>query len=295
MLDKIFQKQSEASSLDSFEDPFEEIEFLLKEEYFEQKKEELSYFEENFLFTPAYTKFLDRSALSMYKNGYITTDIIADYLKELASLDADSHMLIVGQNGIGKSSAAFEIASKIENLSPENIIFSTDSDEAALDKMANKDKKTLIIDEAELLLSSTEYYYNRDLTRYIQAIRFLNKIYFACAIEYFAIEKEYRDHKVQLVLWLVERNQNQSLGLLFTSFPTIGNKEDKFDLYPLNQKTFHSLDDFYNYAVYNISSFLGIVQIPKFTFPDWYIQEKIKGAEELARRFKEKRAKRKRK
>lgn len=295
MLDKIFQKQNENSPSDSSGDPFEEIEFFLKEEYYQQKKEELSYFEENFLFTPAYTKFLERSALSMYKNGYISTDIIADYLKELASLDADSHMLIVGQNGIGKSSAAFEIASKIENLSPENVILSTDSDEVALDKMANKNKKTLIIDEAELLLSSTEYYYNRDLTRYIQAIRFLNKIYFACAIEYFAIEKEYRDHKVQLVLWLVERNNKEALGLLFTSFPTIGNKEDKFDLYPLNQRTFHNLDDFYNYAVYNISSFLGIVHIPKYTFPDWYIQEKIKGAEELAKRFKEKRAKRKRK
>ena len=295
MLDKIFQKQSENSYSDSPEDPFKEIEFLFKEEYYEQKKEELSYFEENFLFTPTYTKFLDRSALSMYKKGYISTDIIADYLKELSSLDADSHMLIVGQNGIGKSSAAFEIASKIENLSPENVIFSTDSDEVALDKMANKNKKTLIIDEAELLLSSTEYYYNRELTRYIQAIRLLNKIYFACAIEYFAIEKEYRDHKVQLVLWLVERNHKEALGLLFTSFPTIGNKEDKFDLYLLNQKTFHNLDDFYNYAVYNISSFLGIVHIPKYTFPDWYIQEKIKGAEELAKRFKEKRVKRKRK
>jgi hypothetical protein len=275
------------------EDPFGEIEFQLKEEYFQQKKQEISYFEENFLFSPTYSKFLERSALSMYEKGYISTDIIADYLKELASLDADSHMLIVGQNGIGKSSAAFEIASRIEDLSPENVIFSTDNDIVALDKMANKNKKTLIIDEAELLLSSIEYYYNRDLTRYIQAIRYLNKIYFACAIEYFAIEKEYRDHKVQLVLWLVERNKEEALGLLFTSFPTIGNKEDKFDLYPLNQKTFHNLDDFYNYAVYNISSFLGIVRVPKINFPEWYIQEKIKGAEELAKRFKEKRAKRK--
>ena len=274
-------------------DEFGELQFILKEELYERKKEELDYFEENFLFTPAYNRFIDRSLTSMYKYNYITTDIIADYLKDLASLDADSHLLIVGQNGIGKSTAAFDIGQRIEDLKVENVIFSTDTPAIALEKMNYDGSKVIIIDEAELLLGSTDFFYNRNLTRFMQAIRYKNKIYLACAIEYFAIEKEYRDHKVQLVLWLIERNNREALGLLFASFPTIGNKEDKFDLYKLNSISFYNLSDFVNYAMYNVSSFLGLVQVPKFEVPKWYTYEKIRGAELLKQQYQEKLRKKK--
>ncbi len=177
-------------------------------------------------------KDFERSALR--KEGQIEYEDIVKFVRDLQDNEFDAHLLIVGQNGLGKSRLMLSLMKALapDSITDDNLLFAFHDTRDLIKKIGTLSRTVLGIDEAKKF-----FHYKMSMTteqnllvNYIEYARENGLAFIVCAKDYQHLNNNYREGKVQMVIWLIDRFEDgkyAGLGAVFLGNPII-DSGDKF-------------------------------------------------------------------
>ena len=232
-----------------------------------------------------------------YENfGVVKLNFIADYIKFLQKNKFDAHVCIMGANGMGKSLLGLELVKLIDPnaIMERKLVFASTPISVLISKIANEKESAIFIDEAKSFFN-----YKRSMT--LEQVLLVNQIEYArdnmnafvvCTNDIRRLNNNYRNSKVQVLLWILDRFKKAKGGIIgysavFVSNPSV-EAEDKFEI-DMMDKRYNS--EGLRIIAENTSSFIGYHLIKDISFYltkeelDIYYQEKEKSKKEIAKNY----------
>lgn len=174
----------------------------------------------------------------VYDNGgVVELTYIIDFIKGLQENEYDAHVIISGQNGQGKSMLMLDMLKRIDStaIMEDNIVYPFHSAKRLITLIKEKKESVIGIDELKKF-----FHYRESAT--MESIVLMNIIEYArsnrlafvgCCNDIRRINSNYRNAKVQIVIWLIDRYTDDKLGksygLVFVGNPAL-EEEDKFNM-----------------------------------------------------------------
>lgn len=242
-----------------------------------------------------YDDFKEKVRLS---RGVVKLDYIRDFVRDLQNHEYDAHIVIMGQNGNGKSMLMLELMKRIDpnSIMNGNLLFASNTTRDLI-SLIKKSKKTIIgIDEAKRFFHYKFHMYTEQivLTNMIEYARSNNIAFISCANDIRRLTSNYRNAKVQMVIWLLDKYDDneigKSYGLVFLGNPAL-EEEDKFQMNAFtNLYTFEQI----RYVAERLHTFVGYIFVEDIhhivTEEElrYYIQKKQESIIAEAERYAEK-------
>lgn len=181
---------------------------------------------------------------SLEKMGVLELEDIVEYIFFLQENKFDSHVIVQGQNGVGKSffMLAFmkELAKRkgikdFQNVMRNNIFFSFHETKDVIKRIVEEENSVFGIDEAKRFL-----HYKLSMT--FEQIQLINTFEYArskrncfivCTNDVRRLNNNYRNSKAQLVIWFPDRLMKKegrkimNYAMVFYGLPSV-EEEDKF-------------------------------------------------------------------
>lgn len=230
--------------------------------------------------------------------GLVRLEFIRSFVTDLQEHEYDAHIVIMGQNGNGKSMLMLELMKLIDesSITKGHILYSFHKTQDLI-RMIKSHKRTVIgIDEMKKFFhyrmhSTTEQIV---LTNMIEYARSNNLAFIGCTNDIRRINNNYRNSKVQMVIWLLDRFDDsdigKSYGLVFLGNPAL-EEDDKFQMNAFsNLYTFEQI----RYVAERLHTFCGylfVEDIGKHVTEEElriYKQNKEEGIRKEAERYAEK-------
>lgn len=170
-------------------------------------------------------------------DGEVKPEFVVDFIRNLQNHEYDAHIAIMGQNGNGKSMLLLELMKRLDEnaIKNDNILYAFNST-SQLIKMLKEKRKTVIgIDELKKFFHYREHSTTEQivLTNMIEYARSHQLAIIGCCNDVRRINSNYRNAKVQMVIWLLDRYDDndigKSYGLVFVGNPAL-EEDDKFKL-----------------------------------------------------------------
>lgn len=230
-----------------------------------------------------------KSSKGIVKLEYITT-----FVKSLQQHQYDAHVVIMGNNGQGKSLTMLALMKMLdsESLLKDNIVYAHHKTSHLIKMLTDLHDSVIGIDEAKRffhykLSMTTEQIV---LTNMIEYARENRNAFIVCTNDVRRLNNNYRNAKVQMVIWILDRFENgkyKSYGLIFIGNPAV-EEDDKFMMNNfVNLFSFESiriiaeaLPTFYGYLL--IDDVFNYITKEEY---ELYKQNKKRGIEQSAREY----------
>lgn len=212
------------------------------------------------VFEDVYNNFV----LSVKETGECEINDIKKLITTLQSYEMDTHLVIAGQNGTGKSMLQLMIAKKIlgKNYIP-NFFMADKTTNDIIDFIHENENTCLFIDELNLYLSYKQHATGEQnhLINMLELGRSRRIALVGCIRDPRKISLNYRDGKMSVIIWVLDRFTDNTGGYaaVFVANPLVEG-DDRFCINFLN---IVSLD--FNYMrkqMENLPSFIGYLKIP---------------------------------
>ncbi len=182
-------------------------------------------------------RIIGRFQNSVIENkGVVRIQNVVDFIRGLQHHEYDAHIVIQGQNGNGKSMLMLALLKSLdENAIQENkIVYAYDRTSRLIQMLRDFKQSAIGIDEGKKF-----FHYKQSMT--LESIVLTNMIEYArenrncfvvCTNDCRRLSNNYRNAKVQMVIWLLDRFEEgkvKSYGLVFVGNPAV-EEEDKFML-----------------------------------------------------------------
>lgn len=168
--------------------------------------------------------------------GTVRIQNVVEFIRGLQHHEYDAHIVVQGQNGNGKSMLMLALLKSLdENAIKDNkIVYAYDRTSRLIQMLRDFKKSAVGIDEGKKF-----FHYKQSMT--LESIVLTNMIEYArenrncfvvCTNDCRRLSNNYRNAKVQMVIWLLDRfeeGKTKSYGLVFVGNPAI-EEEDKFML-----------------------------------------------------------------
>lgn len=183
-------------------------------------------------------------AKSNRQMGVVFIDDIVDFVQTLRENEFDSHIVIQGQNGTGKSYFMLALLKKLTQYNKnkdflsvikDNIFYSFNEVYEIIERLVEAEDQVFGIDEAKKFL-----HYKQSMTREqivlintFEYIRSKRNCLVSCANDVRRLNNNYRNSKAQVLIWFLDRFPNNekrkivSYGLVFIGLPSV-EEVDKF-------------------------------------------------------------------
>jgi hypothetical protein len=226
--------------------------------------------------------------------GSVKLGFIVEFVHTLQEHEYDAHVAIMGQNGNGKSMLMLALMKLLDpsSITDNKIVFAYDKTSRLISLLKTSKAGVIGIDEAKKFFHykqsmTTEQIVLQNMIEYARANR--NAV-IACTNDVRRLNNNYRNSKVQIVVWLLDRYENEdmkSYGLVFIGNPAL-EEDDKFMLnFVTGAQTFEQirliaegLPTFYGYLFLDdIEKYVSKEEI------EFYRVNKNKGIEDMATKF----------
>lgn len=212
------------------------------------------------VFEDVYNNFV----LSVRETGECEINDIKKLITTLQSYEMDTHIVIAGQNGTGKSMLQLMIAKKIlgKNYIP-NFFMADKTTNDIIDFIHENENTCLFIDELNLYLSYKQHATGEQnhLINMLELGRSRRIALVGCIRDPRKISLNYRDGKMSVIIWVLDRFTDNTGGYaaVFVANPLVEG-DDRFCINFLN---IVSLDfNFMRKQMENLPSFIGYLKIP---------------------------------
>lgn len=232
-------------------------------------------------------------------NGIVKPIFLTNFIRELQYNEYDAHIVIMGQNGSGKSMLMLALMKLLDtnSIKEGRIVYAYDSTKKLIKILKESQNACIGIDEGKKF-----FHYKRGmeteqvvLMNMIEYARENRNAFIVCSNDIRRLNNNYRNSKVQVVVWLIDRydKENQkmkSYGLVFVGNPAL-EEEDKFNmnsftgLYTFEQIRIvaESNPTFYGYLF--LEDIKNIVSEEEIKI---YQEQKKKGIQETADKYMQK-------
>lgn len=186
----------------------------------------------------------DKFLASMDTEGFYHYKAIVDFVLELRRFEFDAHIVIAGQNGVGKTMIALALAKMLDPkvFGKDNIIYAFHDYGFFIDKLSLQSETVVMCDELGRFFN-----YRTSMTR--QQVALFNTIEIAranrialigCCRDARRLNNNYRNGKVQIVIWVIDRFETfepyASYAMIFVANPILEHL-DKFEF----DEAFHGI------------------------------------------------------
>jgi len=168
--------------------------------------------------------------------GIVDIHYIVDFVRELQKHEYDAHVCIMGQNGNGKSVLMLALMKLLDENSIVNgqIVYAYDKTSRLITILKEMKNSVIGIDEAKKFFHyklgmTTEQIV---LTNMIEYARENRNAFIVCTNDIRRLNNNYRNAKVQMVIWLLDRydkGEVKSYALVFVGNPAL-EEDDKFQM-----------------------------------------------------------------
>ncbi len=200
------------------------------------------------IFEELYWKFKEK----VKKNfGVVKYDYITEFIKTLQDNELDAHILITGQNGLGKSHLMLQLMKLLNpnSINTEHLLFAYHDTRHFINRIKNLESDVLGIDELKKFFHYKQSMATEQvvLNNYIEYARANRVAFIGCAKDWAQVNNNYREGKVQMVIWLVDRFKKpielfeekvQSYAMVFLGNPVI-DSGDRFQFQFLRYSKTH--------------------------------------------------------
>jgi ABC-type dipeptide/oligopeptide/nickel transport system ATPase component len=222
--------------------------------------------------------------------GIVRIDYIVELARELQRNEYDVHINISGQNGNGKSMFMLELMKKLSPDSIKNgqILYAFDKHSTFIKSLAELKRTALGIDELGVFFNYKQSMTTEQIVLFnmIEIARKNGVAVISCARDPRRINNNYRNGKISVVIWLIDRMEKgdtKSYGLVFVGNPVLED-DDKFHLNAFNnintfeemRLTAESLPTFFGYIF--IDDVLNHISKEEL---DIYTENKDRGMKEV--------------
>lgn len=214
----------------------------------------------------AYQRLL---ASSIDNYGFVTFKALKDFVELLRNNEFHTHIVIQGNNGVGKSYLMLELMKILNDgkLNINDIYFAYHTHADLIDAITQQKNKIIGIDEAKKFMDKQETLTANSIAvqQAIEYARENKNCMIACAFSVQDLNIRYREKQAQIIIWILERAYKPignfvGYGLVFVGNPFL-QREDKFDLAVFSNTT---NEKEIKYIAENISkTFIGYILIPK--------------------------------
>lgn len=178
----------------------------------------------------------DKFLNSMDSDGFFHYSAILDFVLELRKYEFDAHIVIAGQNGVGKTMIALALAKMLDSnvFKKNNIIYAFHDYAFFIDKLSLQSETIVMCDELGRFFN-----YRTSMTR--QQVALFNTIEIAranrialigCCRDARRLNNNYRNGKVQIVIWVMDRFEffepYASYAMIYVANPILEHL-DKFE------------------------------------------------------------------
>ncbi|MEO0132702.1 MAG: ATP-binding protein, partial [candidate division WOR-3 bacterium] len=168
-----------------------------------------------------FEKLIDEMREEALKNNFVLTPkAIAEALLKFPKAEMDAHLVIGGQNGVGKSYLMLAIAKELLRLKGKdsnlvqayhdetlNFIFASMPKQIFANLITQTEERIFLIDELkpffDYKLSQTKI--QTHLYNAVEVARFKRHIFIGCARDYTKLDLNYRNAKAQMLIYLFDR------------------------------------------------------------------------------------------
>jgi hypothetical protein len=198
---------------------------------------------------------------SLSKGGMLEPKDIADFNKALRVNKFDSHTIFMGQNGMGKTMAAFIVKSfmgRIDIL--RDVVYPQTPVSELLHRITTEKNVNFLLDELAHLFP---YKRSNEMSQValfssIEVARANRNAFLGCCRDILRINNNYRNGKAQLCVWILDNNGDSSFAAVLLGSPVF-EMEDKFFI--------SSVQATYNYEqmlrqIERLPSFIGFIEFP---------------------------------
>lgn len=184
-------------------------------------------------------KLINSTEMKIINNrGIVKHQYIVEFIKELQYHEYDAHVCIMGQNGSGKSMLMLALMKQLDenSIKEGRIIYAYDKTSKLIKMLKESHNSCIGIDEGKKF-----FHYKRSmgteqivLTNMIEYARENRNAFVVCSNDIRRLNNNYRNSKVQVVIWLLDRYEKEtgktkSYGLVFLGNPAL-EEEDKFSM-----------------------------------------------------------------
>lgn len=223
--------------------------------------------------------------------GVVDIQHIAQFVRDLQARQYDAHLVIMGNNGQGKSMLMLALMKLLDEKSIFNkqIVYAYDKTSRLIELLKNLNESVIGIDEGKKFFHYKQSMTTEQitLTNMIEYARENRNAFIVCANDIRRLNSNYRNAKVQMVVWLLDRFEGKkikSYGLVFVGNPAL-EEDDKF--------LFNSFQNLYSFesirlVAESLPTFYGYLfldDIKKYVSEDellLYNNEKRKGIQAVA-------------
>jgi len=230
------------------------------------------------------------------RKGVVKIEYIVDFIRALQTHEYDAHVCIMGQNGNGKSYFMLVLMKLLDPNSILNnrIVYAYDKTSILITLLRESKSSVIGIDEAKKFFHYKQSMGTESivLQNMIEYARENKNAIIACTNDIRRLNNNYRNAKVQLLVWLIDRFEEEtaevrSYGLVFVGNPAL-EEEDKFRMnFFQNLTSFEqirlvaeSLPTFYGYIF--LEDIKNIVSDEELRY---YKEQKKKGIETVAQEY----------
>jgi len=231
--------------------------------------------------------------------GVVDIRYVAEFVRELQNHEYDAHVVIMGQNGSGKSMLMLALMKLLDpnSIKENKIVYAYDRTSRLISILKDMRDGVVGIDEAKKFFHYKQSMTTEQivLTNMIEYARENRNAVVSCTNDVRRLNNNYRNAKVQMVIWLLDRYDEKeerlkSYGLVFIGNPAL-EEEDKFQMNSfMNLYSFESirlvaesLPTFYGYVF--LEDIKNIVSEEELRI---YQENKKKGIMQVATEYLEK-------
>lgn len=235
--------------------------------------------------------------------GFVSPQFITEFIRSLQYYEYDAHVVIMGQNGSGKSMLMLALMKMLDanSIKENKIVYAYDGTRKLISLLKDLKCSCIGIDEGKKFFHYKQSQTTEQivLTNMIEYARENKNAFIVCSNDVRRLNNNYRNSKVQVVIWLLDRFEKdnktldkniKSYGLVFIGNPAL-EEEDKFsmnlfsNLYSFEQIRIiaETSPTFYGYLL--LEDITNIVSQEELQI---YRTEKTKGINETADKFMEK-------
>jgi hypothetical protein len=186
---------------------------------------------------------------------------IAKFNKDLRLNKFDSHTIFMGQNGMGKTMAAFIVKSFMGKIDiARDVIYPQTPVGELVHRITTESNVNFLLDELAHLFP---YKRSNEMSQValfsaIEVARANRNAFLGCCRDILRINNNYRNGKAQLCVWLLDNNGDSSFGAVLLGSPVF-EMEDKFFISGVTAT--------YDYMqmlrqIERLPSFIGFIEFP---------------------------------
>ncbi|MEM2146641.1 MAG: AAA family ATPase [Candidatus Jordarchaeaceae archaeon] len=225
-------------------------------------------------------------------NKRIEPEYLKEYIYHTYRFSLDNHIMITGQNGMGKSLAAYWLAKYLDpNFDESKIIFPSVSFADFVNRIFQADSDIVLIDEGDEYFNYREHSTKEALImdKLIKYLRWRKNIFMVCMKNIREVVHFYRKGKVNILIHLLNRYYDgpiASVGAVFVG-SSVSDMQDKFDFSSLLES--NTFKDFIERLEKDNKTFVGYIEIPRLPkeVVEKYLQKKAENEKILQEKYVE--------